>query len=73
MERQTQQTRILRHLSDYGSITNLEAVNEYGILHLASRISELRAAGVPILGTTETAKNRYNEPVRYTRYRLETR
>lgn len=39
----TQCERILRHLKDYGSITSLEAVNEYGIMRLASRINDLRA------------------------------
>ena len=34
--RTTQCDRILRHLKDYGSITSLEAISEYGILRLAS-------------------------------------
>lgn len=33
---------ILRHLQDYGEITSLQAVNEYGILRLASRINDLK-------------------------------
>lgn len=67
----TQSERILRHMDDYGSITGLEAVNEYGIMHLASRISEMRQAGIEIIGETETSKNRYGEPVSYKRYRRE--
>lgn len=46
----TQNERIMRHLTDYGSITSMEAMTEYGIMRLASRISELRTAGVPIIG-----------------------
>ena len=67
----TQRERILRHLREVGSITNAEAMNEYGIGHLASRISEMRQEGLPIVSTTETSKNRYGEKVSYSRYRLE--
>ena len=38
----TQSERIRRHLSDFGTITSLEAMQEYGIMRLASRISELK-------------------------------
>lgn len=63
--------RIMRHLNDYGSITSLEAVNEYGIMRLASRIHDLKTQGVPVIKETEISKNRYGESVHYTRYRLE--
>lgn len=66
----TQRERILRHINDYGSITGLEAVTEYGIMHLASRISEMREEGLPISSVMETSKNRYGEPVSYKRYSL---
>lgn len=38
----TQIERIARHIEDYGSITSLEAVNEYGIMRLASRVNDMR-------------------------------
>lgn len=66
----TQREKILRHFKRYGSITGKEAVNEYGIMHLASRISEMRAEGLPITGVMETSKNRDGEPVSYVRYSL---
>lgn len=47
MPKTTQCDRVLRHLSDYGSITSLEAISEYGILRLASRISDLKIGGTP--------------------------
>lgn len=53
----TQCERILRHMTDYGSITSLEAVNEYGILRLAARISDLRRQGHPIESETVSGKN----------------
>ena len=67
----TQCERILRHLLDYGSITSLEAVQEYGIMRQASRISDLKKAGMPIKAETVTGKNRYGEPTSYSRYSLE--
>jgi hypothetical protein len=67
----TQTDRIMRHLRDYGSITSLEAVNEYGIMRLASRVNDLKNLGVPIIAEREHGKNRYGEPTTYSRYRLE--
>lgn len=67
----TQNERILRHFKDYGSITSLEAMKEYGIMRLASRISDLRKLGYEITVTTEKSKNRYGEPTSYARYSLE--
>ena len=67
----TQIDRIMRHLEDYGSITSLEAVSEYGIMRLASRIHDLKMKGVPVIKEMESNKNRYGEPVSYARYRLE--
>lgn len=67
----TQTERVIRHLRDYGSITSMEAVRDYGIMRLASRISDLRKAGMPIRVEMVSGKNRYGENVNYARYRLE--
>ena len=37
----TQRDRIMRHLREVGPITGAQAMSEYGIAHLASRIAEL--------------------------------
>lgn len=66
----TQCERILRHMKDYGSITSLEAVNEYGIMRLASRINDLRAEGIAIVSEMRTGKNRYGETTHFAVYRL---
>ena len=63
--------RILRYIEDYGSITQLDALREFGCMRLASRVSDLRRQGVPIRTDPETSINRYGEKVRYARYRLE--
>lgn len=70
MSKLTQCERIIRHLTDFGSITSLEAVNEYGIMRLASRINDLKGQGYPILSERVTGKNRYNETTSYSVYRL---
>lgn len=66
----SQKDRILRHLKDYGSITSLEAMQEYGIMRLASRISELKNMGYTIVSVSEAGKNRYGEKTSYARYLL---
>ena len=66
----TQCDRILRHLKDFGSISSLEAIQEYGILRLASRISDLKKQGYAISSETATGKNRYGEVTHFSVYRL---
>ena len=66
----TQCDRILRHLKDYGSITPMEAMNEYGIMRLAARINDLRAQGIEIASEVKTGKNRYGEDTHFSVYRL---
>lgn len=64
----TQSERIIRHLRDYGSISSMEAVQEYGIMRLASRISDLKKTGIPIRREMIVGKNRYGESTSYARY-----
>lgn len=53
------------------SITSLEAMREYGIMRLASRISDLRRRGYRIKVESIEGVNRYNEKTRYARYTKE--
>lgn len=69
----TQCETILRHMEDYGSITSLEAVEEYGIMRLASRITDLKKAGYPIRREMVSRKNRYGETVSFARYSMSGR
>lgn len=64
----TQHERILRHLEDVGSLTQAEAMQEYGIARLSARISELKSAGYPIRREMVAGHNRYQEPISYARY-----
>lgn len=67
----TQCEMILKHLEKYGSITSVEAMSEYGIARLASRINDLKKSGVPIKKRMVKAKNRFDEPVAFAEYSLE--
>ncbi len=69
----TQCEKILRHMEEYGSITSLEAMQEYHILRLASRITDLKKAGIPIHRDMITQKNRYGETVTFARYSISGR
>lgn len=66
----TQCERILRHMQDYGSITQAEAITEYGIYRLGARIWDLKAQGVPIRSETVTGKNRYGEHTSFSWYSI---
>ena len=67
----TQCERIIRHLTDYGAITTMEAFADYGITRLSGRIYDLRRRGYRITSADTVGRNRYGEPVRFTTYRLE--
>lgn len=66
----TQNQRILAYIEDFGSITQLEALKDLGVMRLASRISDLRKQGYDITGQTEEVKNRYGERCHIKRYRF---
>ena len=66
----TQCEQIIRHMEECGSITSLEAMQEYGIMRLASRITDLKKSGIPIHRDMITQKNRYGETVTFARYSI---
>lgn len=69
-KRPTQCDRLLSYLQEYGSITQLEALRELGIMRLASRMSELKKDGIPFSKEMVSVKNRYGEKVSFARYTL---
>lgn len=65
------QTQMIRdHLLFYGSISQREAIDMYGIYRLSARIYELRSEGIEIDTETVTGRNRFGAPVTYARYSL---
>jgi len=67
----TDKDLILEHLKRHGSITTLEAIQEYGCTRLSGRIYDLRKEGYAI--KTEVAKvpKRGGREVYVSRYSLE--
>lgn len=66
----TQAHRVLDYLDENGSITQLEALQELGVMRLASRISDLKKQGYPIKSDVVAVKNRFGESCRIKRYSL---
>lgn len=66
----TQNQRILEYIEQFGSITQMEALNEIGCMRLASRISNLRSMGYNIVSETIPVKNRYGETCHIKRYKF---
>ena len=66
----TQNQRILNYIEDFGSITQLEALKDLGVMRLASRVSDLRKQGYPIESKVERVQNRYGETCRVKRYSM---
>lgn len=70
MSKAKQTDRVLEYIEQNGSITQLEALNELGVMRLASRISDLKKQGYPIVSKIEAVKNRYDESCHIKRYSL---
>lgn len=67
----TQAERVLDYLNTFGSITQIQALQDLGVMRLASRISDLRKQGYPITSSVEAVKNRYGEKCYIKRYSME--
>ena len=66
----TQKERVKKYMEDFGSITQMDAFRDLGIMRLSARIWDLRADGIGVFAKTEKARNRYGEIVYYNRYSL---
>ena len=66
----TQTQMILEHLKQHGSITQKDAMDNYGIMRLGARIWDLKHDGYKIETERETSVNRYGEKTAYARYSL---
>lgn len=68
-----QTDKVLEYMQKFGSITQMDALKDLGIMRLASRISDLRRQGYAVKGQTETVLNRYGEKCCIKRYSLEAK
>lgn len=67
----TQGEKIMQYIEQYGSITQLDVLREFGCMRLASRVNDLRRDGIKIKTEMVKAKNRFGEPISFARYSLE--
>lgn len=70
MSKATQTDRVIAYIEEWGSITQLEALRDLGVMRLASRISDLKKQGYPIKSEIEAVKNRFGENCYIKRYSL---
>ena len=70
-QKETQSQRILDYIDKFGSITQLDALKDLGVMRLASRISDLKRKGYPIISKMETVKNRFDENCYIKRYYIQ--
>ena len=67
----TQNQRVLAYIIMFGSINQIDALRDLGVMRLASRISDIRKQGYSIVSTVETVKNRFGETCHVKRYALD--
>ena len=66
--RPTQNERIIEYINKFGSITQLQALQDLGVMRLASRMSDLKRLGYPVVSKKETVTNRFGEKTPIARY-----
>lgn len=64
----TQRDAIIEYITEFGSITPMEAFSDLGITKLATRISEMRKDGWTFKIEMVKRKNRYGKSVSYAKY-----
>ena len=69
--RPTQCNRVDWYIREYGSITQLEALRDLGVMRLASRISEMKKHGMNIKDRLVEVKNRFGEVCHVKQYYYE--
>lgn len=66
----TQCELVMQYIKTHGSITQLDAMLDLGVMRLASRISELKKRGEPIKVEMKTVYNRRQEKCLIAEYSL---
>ena len=70
MKKLSQKEKVLRHLKEVGPITPLDALHDYAIMRLTSRICELKDEGYDIKSELVSSKNKFGEKVSFSKYTL---
>lgn len=64
----TQAQKVLDYIRQFGSITQLDAIRDLGVMRLAARVSDLKRQGYCIISEQDTVMNRFGEPCYVARY-----
>ena len=64
----TQRDAIIEYITEFGSITPMQAFADLGITKLATRISEMRKDGMDFKIEMVSTKNRYGKSVSFAKY-----
>ena len=67
----TQREAIIEYITEFGSITPMQAFADLGITKLATRISEMRKDGMDFKIEMVSVKNRYGKSVSFAKYSFE--
>ena len=67
----SQSDRVLRYMAEFGSITQMDAMQDLGCMRLAARIADLREQGYLIGKRMKKCKNRYGNTVQFAEYYIE--
>lgn len=62
--------QIIEYMEKFGSINPLQALQDIGCFRLASRISDLKKKGYPIISKRVNYKNRLGEDKHFNEYRF---
>ena len=65
-----QAQELYQHMVDHGTLTQIEAYEQYGCFRLASRIHEMKKDGIRIKKVLKKGTNRYGIECRYAEYSL---
>lgn len=66
----TQCDRIIQFIEETGSITQMDALEQFGCMRLASRMCDIKKMGYAVEKKMEKSRNRYGEPISYARYTI---
>jgi len=61
---------IMQYISDFGSISSMEAFRDLGITRLAARVSDLEDKGICFNRKREKTVTRYGNETYFTRYSI---
>ena len=70
MNKATQNQRVIDYMTQFGGITQIQALSDLGVMRLASRISDLRSKGYDIKKEMITVRNRFEEECHVARYSM---